>query len=347
MKLIAILLVGIQLTLTVYAQSKREQSFLKQAEFCGGVDELTKLKGKWTKVEDAEVFADKTLPKSQFKQVHERIDKMVELFKEAIPDLSATEARWYRGMRGGSYTVNGPVPYSLNSVYYNYYCSENLKKIFLNDETFTWFHIFVNHYNWFCTKLDDWDINNDGKMIVVYYLPPKAGQWKGVTLYEPDTHRGYSRAIVIGHNGKLPWHTLTQKQFLTGLRNDLEAKKKKALSFNYQKVEYRNNAEKYWDEKLKPVNDYLSSHTDEDLKQPAYIDRGAAITDFRGRFGEESTGVKLVAFSSAYWNKDLPRYAPQFMILYWMWDSYPLATPIKKQFEENLDISKLRALIDK
>lgn len=347
MKRIVTLCVCIQVTLIGYAQSKREQSFIKQANPCGGVEELTKLKGKWTHVEDADLFADKTFPRSQFKQVHERIDKMLVLFKEAIPDLSATEARWYRGMRGESYTGNGPVPYSFNSLYLNYYCNDNLKKIYLNDETFTWFHIFVNHYNWFCKKVDDWDINNDGKMITVYRLPPRAGQWKGVTLYEPDTHKGYSRAVVIGHNGKLPWHTLTQKQYLTGLKNNFEAKKKNALSANYQKEEYRRGAEKYWDDLLKPVDDYLSSHTAEELKQPAILEKNSTIIAFNGQFGEESTGIKVVAFSSAYWNKDLPRYAPQFMILYWMWDSYPLATPIKQQFEENLDLGKLRSLIDK
>lgn len=347
MKIIVTIYVCFQVILCGYAQSKREKAFIEHVQICGGVEELTKLKGKWTRVEDDLAFPDRSLPRSQYSQVFERIDKLIPLLKEAIPDLGGTEARWYRGIRGYSYTTNGPVPYALNSLYLNYFCNSDSKKIVLGDETRTWFHIFVNQYHWFCKKVDEWDIDNNGKMIVIYKLPPKAGQWKGVTVYEPDTHRGYSRAIVIGHNGKLPWHTLTRKQYLTGLKNSLEAKKEKQLSYSKLKEEVRVKTEKYWNDRLYPVDNYLTSHTEEELKQPAILEPLSTIIEFKGQFGEEPNGVKVVAFSSAYWNKDLPRYAPQFMILYWMWDDYPLATPIKKQLEENFDISKLRALIDK
>jgi len=216
----------------------------------------------------------------------------------------------------------------------------------LGDETRTWFHVFVNHYNWFCKKVDDWDINNDGKMITIYRLPPKVGKWKGITVYEPEVTRGYSQAVIIGHNGKLPWHTLTKKQYLTGLKNYLELKKKNDLAPQL-KDQFRAKVEKYWDDQLRSVIDYLNNHSEEELKEPAILEKTSTIIGFSGRFGKESDGVKVIAFSTAYWNKDLPRYAAQFMVLYWMWDGYMLATPIRQQFEDNFPVEKLRALIDK
>ncbi len=332
--------------ITSFSQKSRRENEIAQAAECGGIEELAKLKGTWKQVEDDLAFPDKTFPKSQYRQVYERVDKMLQLFKETITDLTGTEPRWYRALRGSSFSDNGPVPYSINTLYFNYYCNSIQKKPVLGDETRTWFHVFVNQYSWFCQKVDEWDINNDGKMIYIYRLPPKAGKWKGITVYEPDTHRGYSRAIVLGHNGKLPWHTLTKKQYLTGLKIDLETKKKNALAAQL-KEQYRASNEKYWNDLLKPVTDYLANHSDDELKEPAIIDPSSPIITFNGKFGNESDGIKLVCFSTAYWNKDLPRYAPQFMILYWMWDGYIFAGPIKQQLEENFPVEKLKALIDK
>jgi hypothetical protein len=346
MKKIIILLTGAFLVSSSFSQNKRRENEIETSRACGGLEELAKIKGSWKQVDDDLAFPDKTLPKSQYRFVYERIDKMIQLFKDAIPDLSATEPRWYRGIRGYPYNENGPVPYTANTLYFNYYCNNIRNKPELGDETWYWFQIFVNHYNWFCKKVDEWDINNDGKMIVIYKLPPKAGKWKGVTVYEPETIRGHSRAVVIAHNGKLPWHTLTKKQYLTGLKNSIEAKKKNALTPQL-KEEYRAKSEKYWDDQLKPVTDYLSSHSEEELKEPAILEKNSTIIGFNGRFGEESNGIKVVAFSTAYWNKDLPRYAPQFMILHWMWSDYIFGNAVRQQFEENFDLGKLRSLIDK
>jgi len=346
MKKIITLFIGTLVAVSSFSQDKRRENDIKVALACGGVEELAKIKGTWKHVEDDLAFPDKNLPKNQYSLVYARIDKMVQLFKDAIPDLSATEPRWYRGIRGYPYNENGPVPYSANTLYFNYYCNNIQQKPILGDETWSWFQIFVNHYNWFCKKVDEWDINNDGKKIVIYRLPPKVGKWKGVTLYAPETVKGRSLAIVIGHNGKLPWHTLTKKQYLTGLKNDLEVKKKKALETQV-KDEVRVKIEKYWNDQLNPVTDYLTSHSEEELKQPAILEKNSPVIAFSGRFGEEEDGVKVIAFSTAYWNKDLPRYVPQFMILHWMYGDYIFEKAMRQQFEENFPLEKLRELIDK
>lgn len=79
------------------------------------------------------------------------------------------EPRWTRGMRGDSYTKGGPVPYSFSALYLEYYCNSSLKKINLGDETYVWHYVFVNHYNWFCDRIGDWDYKGDGKKIMIFY----------------------------------------------------------------------------------------------------------------------------------------------------------------------------------
>jgi len=174
------------------------------SKLCGGMDSIWSRKGTWKKHEDAIIFPDRTFPKNQYGQLNARIDKIAPLFRESLPDLSGFEPRWYRVIDGTSYIPDGPVPYEFSSLYFTYYCNDNMKKILLGDETGNWIYVYFNHLGWFCNeKLDDWNINDDGKMIRIYTLPPKVGKWKGMTLYAPHTNE-FDRAVVIAHDGKLP-----------------------------------------------------------------------------------------------------------------------------------------------
>ena len=207
------------ITTYCFAQKDMTQYYIEKSAACGGLDSIMKIKGTWKKDDDDLAFPDKTFPRDQYKFVYARVDNMFDFFKEALPELNGFEPRWNRGMRGNAYMVNGSVPYSFASSYFDYYCNTNVRKILLGDETGTWAYIFVNHLNWFCNEVDSWDIHGEGKMITIYKLPPKVGKWKETTIYEPLTHGKFCRAAVIGREGKVPWHILSQKQYLTGLKS--------------------------------------------------------------------------------------------------------------------------------
>jgi hypothetical protein len=369
------------------AQASRQDPtdyYIRSSIPCGGVDSIMSTKGEWKKSEDAVIFPDKTFPRSQFNELNSRIDKIFPLFKEVLPDPRGLEARWYRVIDGDSYLQDGPVPYEFSSLYLTYFCNSNTKKIQAGDETGTWVYVYINQLGWLCNKVDDWNINDDGKMIAVYSLPPKAGKWNEATLYAPVTHN-HAHAIVIGHDGKLPWHSLTQKQYLTGLRNkwqtDLqkqmnsydenEEKMKKDIDkisnstspqapkikqqleqqlkdFQAKKEEYKISSRKFYDEEIKYIDDYLRSTSEETLEQSAIIDPKYNALKFRGTFGDENNGgTKLVAVGAKYFHNDLPRYVPQFMVLYWRWTEEPVSLRFKEQFEENFPLEKLKAMIDK
>ena len=327
-----------------YAQlSKRELNDRKTAELCGGIDSVMARKGRWKKETDDLAFPDKTFPSSQHKFVNARADSIHSLIKEAISNLSGFEPRWQRGMRGDPYYPGGPVPYTSTSFFLEYYCNANVKKLVLGDETSNWVYVFVNQLNWFLYKADTLDINDDGKVKTIFQLPPKAGKLKGMTVYKlRETQFSNSWAIIIGRDGKLPWRAITQKQYLTGLKNQYQKQLKRFGKGTSYERDYTN--------KLKYINDYLQLADEQTLQQPAIIDPKSGIWGFKGKFGDEDAGgfrLVLSAGSDKYFDKTLPRYVPQLIQLYWSHGHSLVSSHFKKQFEENFPLEKLKAMIDK
>jgi hypothetical protein len=365
----------------------------KQSAACGGVAEVFKKIGSWKRYPENDiVFPDKTFPVSQYTLLLGRIEKVLPIMKEALPDLGGFEPKWKGSIRGNSFLANGPVPSSFDCLVFTYFCSPNVNKIFLGDETNNVTKIYFNTYGLFCEKINEWDINADGKMISIYQLPDTIGKWKGLTLYEPKRTGGpglpMDRAVVLGHNGQMPWHVLTQKQYLTGYKNWLLKNKKEQLEGNdtylkkmkeniasmqaskaltpeqkkstVEKLEqqlrgFQDNtlqkqiaaAEKIYNDKIKPVNEYLDTATAETLAQPALLDLKSNL-GFKGYFVKHGQpGIKLINFTSKYFNAALPRYVPQFIVVYWKWGQDPPSLKFANQMEENFPIEKLKTLIDK
>lgn len=364
------------------------QYYIQQSLPCGGIEALFKKKGSWTKEADDIIFPDNTFPAAQYPFIFSRLEKIMPLLKAVLPELAGMEAKYHGVIDGNAIVPNGPVPYRFISSFLEYYCS-NTTKIELQQEPHAAVHIYINEYNnWFAKKIDHWNINGDGKMIAVYQMPDTIGKWQGVTVYEPKIIPGDAdRAIVIGHNGKMPWFTLSKKQYLTGYKNLLEAKRKeqaeandiylkkakeniatmkasKTLSAGQKKVivyklqqqleDYQNNVmpkntaatQRMYEEQMKWVNEYLDTASAETLAQQAILDKRSNIV-FKGYFakpGEE--GIKLIAFPAKYFNRQLSRYVPQFMIVYWRWGAHPANLTFAKAFYDNFPVAKLQALID-
>jgi predicted house-cleaning noncanonical NTP pyrophosphatase (MazG superfamily) len=309
---------------------------------CGGIDSIMARKGKWTKTNDDLAFPDKTFPRSQYKFINARIDSMYDLLRQSITDLGGLEPKWFRSIRSDSYLPNGPVPYSMETYIHEYYCNTNLNKILLGDETGNNVHVFVNRLSWFLYQADTLDINSDGKLKTIFKLPPKVGKWKEYTIYELRMPNTNARSIIIGRNGKVPWRSLTQKEYLTGLKNKFQ----KEVNLYRQGSGFERTAK----EILNYINSYLDTAKENTLQQTAIIDARAGIWGFKGKFGnEDAGGFRLVLFaaSNKYFETTLPRYMPQLIQLYWSYEKSPASQHFKNQFEENFPIEKLKAMIDK
>jgi hypothetical protein len=200
--------------------------------------------------------------------------------------------------------------------------------------------------NWFFKDVDKWDINDDGIMKTVLQLPAITKAWKGMWVYEPDFFSGgpariISRTVILGRNGKLPWRSLTQKEYLTGLKNDYEKQLVKFKEGSGYHADYK--------QKLKYISDYFAAASEDTLKKTAVIDPKAGIWGFKGKFGKEDKGgLKLVLFGGGekFFDKSLPRYTPQLIQLVWKYNpNDPVAMQVIKQFEENFQLEKLKAMI--
>jgi len=55
----------------------------------------------------------------------------------------------------------------------------------------------------------------------------------------------------------------------------------------------------------------------------------------------------LVTENPGYLRKDLPKDVPQFFVINWQWGSSIADEKLRKLFEENFEVEKLQAMIDK
>ncbi len=127
-----------------------------------------------------------------------------------------------------------------------------------------------------------------------------------------------------------------------------QAKAKERYLKNYKSDKQRREEDlqrsaKYYDDRLKIIDDVWKNETNEELQQPAIIE---STINFKG-FTTLEKGRMLVIIDPSYFNTQLPKYVPQIIMLYWQWDNSAPAENFKKQIEENFPIDKLKAMIDK
>src|SRR5438477_9485291 len=101
---------------------------------------------------------------------------------------------------------------------------------------------------------------------------------------------------------------------------------------------------------LKNIQDELEKTSKEGL-----LDSQAIVTGVSGIFNpgapvfstEEEGGTMLVTENAGYIRKDLPSDVPQFIVLYWECGDSKPGKNLRKLFEENFEVEKLQAMIDK
>lgn len=111
-----------------------------------------------------------------------------------------------------------------------------------------------------------------------------------------------------------------------------------------KKEENLQRSEKKFDDQVKAIEDIGKKYDKDELQQPAIIDEDHNFKEFTT---QEKGGRMIVLINAAYFNMQLPRYAPQFMVLYWRSQNNAPSQNFKKLFEENFPVDKLKAMIDK
>ncbi|MEO7263707.1 MAG: hypothetical protein ABIW38_02290 [Ferruginibacter sp.] len=200
---------------------------------------------------------------------------------------------------------------------------------------------------------------------------------KGELPYTPVTRKQYlDRALIyvnkfyddmIKSSDQVPMRSLEEQEALKNKTLD-DYKKKygsdpKILksTVDYFLMSYQTDQQRRDDQvkiivknknaDLKNIRDELEKTTKEGLlDSPAIVTGGNSGVFNPGApvfSTEEGGGSMLVTENLKYIRKDLPADVPQFIVLYWQWSDSKPGKNLRKQFEENFEVEKLQAMIDK
>jgi len=119
---------------------------------------------------------------------------------------------------------------------------------------------------------------------------------------------------------------------------------KNYLSSRQQKENLLAKIEKNHEDEIKPAQDFLANSSEAELAQPAIIDD---LTGFKQFSTFQKGGRELVRLNPDYFDRKLPRFVPQFLIVYWRWDDHAAGKYFNKQIEEHFNFTALKEMIDK
>jgi len=146
-----------------------------------------------------------------------------------------------------------------------------------------------------------------------------------------------------------------QKQLkrLVDMAQNEQSKERVKANFlkNYKTAKQRHQeditrSEEIYRKDIKAAQDYLNNSADEELAKPAYIENNSYRSSFL-KFGNEKEGRMLVQVNTNYFNNKLPAYAPQFLVVYWSWNTEKPSLDFANHIENNFDFKALQTMLDK
>ena len=143
---------------------------------------------------------------------------------------------------------------------------------------------------------------------------------------------------------KNQWAIIEKRTRPDRLANAWENFLKNYLSSSQQKENLLAKIKKDYENEIKPAQDFLANSSEAELAQPAIIDD---LTGFKQFSTFEKGGRELVRLNPDYFDRKLPRFVPQFLIVYWRWDDHAAGKYFNKQVEEHFNFTALKEMIDK
>ena len=118
------------------------------------------------------------------------------------------------------------------------------------------------------------------------------------------------------------------------------------VSDKQRKKETIAKLQKMHEEDMKPARYLLADSLKPELSQPAVLDFNNLL-EFKEFSTLEKGGRQLVRLNPEYFDSKLPKYIPQFLIVYWRWNKNKPGENFKDQLEANFNFSALKEMIDK
>jgi hypothetical protein len=339
---------------------------LAQGQSCSVNDEMLNTKGIWKHTEDF-MWPGRNYKPEMKPEIYKRLNNIQQILQKAYPDPKGMQVNWKRDiMNDPPLSKLGSVGYSLGVLAMELFCDKIKLKIMQEDETSNILDIYVNNLGGYFHFDTTMRIGN----LYVALMYHRVGKIADVDLFQTSLVRGNERFIIISRNGELPYTPLTRKQYLTALKTKLKNQENYQLDgiarnnqTDQQKQQGLQWTRSHIDPKIKMIDDYLSSATEDDLNQPAFV---KDMMEFKKFYSEKDGGMMPVIINKSYFNNTLNPIAPQFMLMRWEWNDGEgppggllrpqppdmdkccrISKYYKESIEKNLEVEALRQLLDK
>ncbi len=162
-------------------------------------------------------MADRSFPKTQYKPVLAKAQKVIELFMQASPEFKGIQASAKRVIRGDSYLPNGALPFGIDVWYPSYFCvGKETASVEMRGKViiFSNYGYTTIYFNGLRDVLGERILlTTEGEEIFEY--KKQLGNFKGFTMIEPMTRREEKHeAIIITPDNRLPYKPVTREQYL-------------------------------------------------------------------------------------------------------------------------------------
>ncbi len=319
---------------------------------CTGRENLLAIRGKWTTRQD--VGRSTAIPASLASELTIRVDRIGQLFRTAYPEPRGMEAAGYRDLDGPQLVQNGPYAYSYRSLYQGWYCNSNVHRLMLGTETATWAYAFVNQLTWFADPLKTLRVEGQP----AFLLTRRSGTFRGIAAYEgihnksSNAGQTFSRAILVSRPGRSPLKPVTRRQFLEAYIASVEEQAapmiarienspldsdKKAAAVQQRREQISNLQS--------AARARLARMSPGEAEQPAFLSP-ENVVHFKDFTPEGQGGLALMRLDQTYLDARLPRYAPQFVVVYWRWQKTVPSESFRTEFEQRFDLTPLTRLLD-
>jgi len=107
-----------------------------------------------------------------------------------------------------------------------------------------------------------------------------------------------------------------------------------------------NRSKEVYQRDIKAAQDYLNNTPAEELAKPAYMENTSYAGSFL-KFAKEDQGMMMVQVNESYFNNKLPAYVPQFLVVYWKWNTENPSVDFAAHIENNFNPKALQEMLDK
>lgn len=102
--------------------------------------------------------------------------------------------------------------------------------------------------------------------------------------------------------------------------------------------------EEVYQRDIKAASDFLKNTSAGELEKPAYMQNTSYSSSFI-KFAKENEGSMMVKVNDNYFNNKLPPYVPQFLVVYWHWNTEKPSMDFANHIENNFNFKALQAIL--